>query len=36
MNTYLPLNGGTMTGDLNVTGHTVSAQTVDVTNVEAL
>lgn len=36
MNTYLPLSGGTMTGDLNVTGHTVNAQTVDVTYVGAL
>lgn len=33
---YVNISGDTMTGDLNVTGHTVSAQTVDVTNVEAL
>lgn len=33
---YVNVSGDTMTGDLNVTGHTVSAQTVDVTNVEAL
>ena len=33
---YVNVSGDTMTGDLNVTGHTVNAQTVDVTNVEAL
>lgn len=33
---YVNISGDTMTGDLNVTGHTVNAQTVDVTNVEAL
>lgn len=33
---YVNISGDTMTGDLNVTGHTVSAQTVDVTNIEAL
>lgn len=33
---YVNVSGDTMTGDLNVTGHTVSAQTVDVTNIEAL
>lgn len=33
---YVNISGDTMTGDLNVTGHTVSAQTVDVTSVEAL
>lgn len=33
---YVNISGDTMTGDLNVTGHTVSAQTVDVTNIKAL
>ena len=33
---YVNISGDTMTGDLNVTGHTVNAQTIDVTNVEAL
>lgn len=33
---YVNISGDTMTGDLNVTGHIVSAQIVDVTIVEAL